>query len=170
MEKHKNECQLEVISCSYNCGEKFERQYMIHHVGMECPHCYDCCEYCYEIGDQFIEGKHKECPKFPLPCPNQCEVGTVPCEDMEVHRQECPLEVVSCEYHKSGCLTKLLRKDHEEHKKEKMEEHLMMTMQKLTTNEKQLTNTKFLLAEAFLELDTTKTQLTDGLQPINSTY
>ena len=70
-------------------------------------------------------------------------------EDMKVHRQECPLEMVSCEYHSVGCLTKLLCKDQEEHKKENIEEHLMMTMQKLTSNEKQLTDTKFLLAEVF---------------------
>ena len=86
MEKHKNECQLEVISCSYNCGENLERQYMVYHVGTECPCHNDYCEYCYEIGEhQFIEGEHKvECPKFPLPCTNRCEVQTVPCEDKNV--------------------------------------------------------------------------------------
>ena len=169
MERHKNECQLEVVSCSYNCGERLERQYMMHHVGMECPRRNYYCEYCYDIGEhRYIEGEHKdECTKFPLPCPNGCEVGTIPREDMKVHRQECPLEMVSCEYHSVGCLTKMLRKDQEGHKKEKIEEHLMMTMQKLTTNEKQLTDTKLQLAEAFLELDTTKTQLTDALQRIN---
>ena len=41
----------------------------------------------------------EECPKLPLPCPNKCEVGSVPCEDMEAHRKECPLDMIQCEYH-----------------------------------------------------------------------
>ena len=96
------------------------------------------CEYYYEIGEhQFIEGEHKEeCPEFSLHCSNWCTIGTVPHEDMEVHKQECPLAVVSCEYYNVGFLTKMLCKDQEEHKKEEiMNIILMMTMQKLTINE-----------------------------------
>lgn len=48
-----------------------------------------------------------------------------------------------------------------------MEEHLMMTMQRLTTNEEQLTDTKLQLADAVLELGNTKVQLADALQRIN---
>ena len=36
------------------------------------------------------------CPKLPLPCPNKCEVGSVPREDMKKHRAKCQLEIVSC--------------------------------------------------------------------------
>ena len=47
---------------------------------------------------QFIEGQHKEeCPRFPLPCPNNCEVCTVPREDLEKHiSEECQLEILDC--------------------------------------------------------------------------
>ena len=37
-----------------------------------------------------------KCPKLPLPCPNKCEVGTIPREDMKKHRAECQLEVINC--------------------------------------------------------------------------
>ena len=169
MERHKEECELEVISCSNNCGEKFERRYLVNHIGMECPCRNTYCEYCYDIGEyQYIEGQHKEeCPKLPLPCPNECEVGFVPREDMEAHKEECPLEVIWCEYYNVGCRARMIRKDQEKHKKEKIEEHLMMTMQKLTTNEEQLIDTKLQLTDTILELDTTKTQLADALQRIN---
>ena len=56
------------------------------------------CQYCHDTGEhQFIEGQHKkECPKFPLTCPNNCEVGNILREDMEKHMSECHLEVIDC--------------------------------------------------------------------------
>lgn len=169
MERHKEECPLEIVSCSNNCGEKLERQYLLNHTRMECPCRNVYCQYCYDIGEyQFIEGQHKEeCPKLPLPCPNNCEIETIPRDEMRAHRMECPLEVIYCVYHSVGCEAKMMRKDQEGHKKEKMEEHLMMTMQRLTTNEEQLTDAKLQLAEAVLELGNTKVQLADALLRIN---
>ena len=105
---------------------------------------------------QFIEGQHKEeCPKLPLPCPNKChKVKTLLREDMEAHRKECPLEMVQCEYHSVGCKrVRLTRKNMEKHKKQKIEEHLMMTKDELTdtkaqlaTTSKQITNLTILLS------------------------
>ena len=47
----------------------------------------------------FIAIQHKEgYPKIPLLCPNYCEVGSGPCEDMEVYRKECPLDMIHCKY------------------------------------------------------------------------
>ena len=55
----------------------------------------------------------------PLPCPDKCEVGSVPRKDMEAHRKECPLEMIQCEYHNVGCEVRMAHKDQERHKKEK---------------------------------------------------
>ena len=70
-----------------------------------CSCCMVNCHYCHTAGEnQFIKGKHKDgCHKFPLCCPNKCEVSSVPCEDMEAHRKKCPLEVIPCEYDSVGC-------------------------------------------------------------------
>ena len=58
---------------------------------------------------------------------------------MEEHRKECPLEMIQCEYYSVGCkCVKLARKDAEEHKKEKIEEHLMMTKSELINTKAQL--------------------------------
>ena len=56
------------------------------------------CQYCGVDGEyQLIEGEHKHlCPKFPLPCPNKCDVGSVPRQDITEHRKMCPLEEVEC--------------------------------------------------------------------------
>ena len=137
-----NGCQFEEVKCSNECGKMIERRYLTSHVKTECPRRKVNCQYCHDTGEhQFIEGQHKEeCPKLPLPCPNNCEVGSVPREDMEAHRKkECPLEMIQCEYHNVGCKrVRLARKDLEEHKKQKMEEHLMMTKSELTATKAQL--------------------------------
>ncbi|XP_065908808.1 TNF receptor-associated factor 2-like [Dysidea avara] len=64
----------------------------------ECPRRMVTCQYCGFDGEyQLIEGEHKElCPKFPLPCPNKCDVGSVPRQDITEHRKMCPLEEVEC--------------------------------------------------------------------------
>ena len=133
-------CQFEEVKCSNECGKMIEHRYLTNHVETECPRRKVNCHYCHDTGEhQFIEGQHKEeCPKLPLPCPNNCEVGSVPREDMEAHRKECPLEMIQCEYHNVGCKQRLPRKDLEEHKKQKLEEHLMRTTSELIDTKAQL--------------------------------
>ena len=106
-----------------------QRQYLTSHVETECPRHKVNCRYCHDTGEhQFIEGQHKEeCPKLPLPCPNKCEVWSVPREDMEAHRKECPLEMIQCEYYSVGCEIRMAHKDQEQHENENVREHLMMT-------------------------------------------
>ena len=91
-------CQFKEVNCSNKCGKMIQRQYLAIHVETECPHRKVNCQYCHDTGEyQFIEGQHKEeCPKLPLPCPNKCEVGSVPREHMEAHRGLCQLELVNC--------------------------------------------------------------------------
>ena len=35
MAKHKEECNLEIINCSNDCGEKLERRYLFIHIETE---------------------------------------------------------------------------------------------------------------------------------------
>ena len=95
------------------------------------------------IQENIIEGQHKEeCPKLPLPCPNKREIGSVPREDTEAHLTSCHSELTQCEYHNVGCNIMMACKDQEKHKKEKMEEHLMMTQAKLVEFEGKLSVVK----------------------------
>jgi len=69
------------------------------HVETECPCRKVNGQYCHLRGEhQFIEEKHKEeCAEYPLACPNKCEeAGCIPREDMNEHRNRCPLEVINC--------------------------------------------------------------------------
>ena len=83
------------------------------------------CEYCglkctYDEG----EGKHwPECPKFPEPCPNGCEVGSVERCGMEQHHSVCPLEPVACEM-EFGCSVVVPRRELATHMRESGLQHL----------------------------------------------
>ena len=135
MEAHRKECPLEMVHCSNKCLKRMPRKHLTSHIETECPRRKVNCQYCHITGEhQFIEREHKkQCPKFPLPCPNKCEIGSVPREDMEIHRKECPLEVVQCEYHNVGCEERMMRKDLEWHNKNEMEKHLSLTSSQLAT-------------------------------------
>ena len=126
-------CQFEEIECSNDCGQILQRQHLSSHVDNDCPCREVDCQYCQLSGEyQWIEGQHKEeCPKLPICCPNECEAGYIPREDMEDHRLQCPLEVIKCEYYSTGCHETMLRKDQHMHEKEKMGEHLQLTKCKL---------------------------------------
>jgi len=89
-------CQYEDMTCTNGCDLVLPRKYMANHVENICECRQVNCKYCSIAGEcQFIEGEHKKwCPKLPLPCPNNCEVVSVPCEDMETHRKDCPLELI----------------------------------------------------------------------------
>ena len=161
-------CRFEEVNCSNECEEKMERRFLTSHVETECPRRKVNCQYCHDTGEhQFIEGQHKEeCPKLPLPCPNKCEVGSVPREDMEAHRKECPLKMIRCGYHSVGCEVRMARKDQERHETENMKEHLAMTKCELTRTKVTLTNTDNKLANSHNELSDTRSQLANALQRI----
>jgi len=135
-------CQFEDVECSNECGKMLQRRYLTSHVETECPRRMIDCQYCHITREhQFIEGEHKEqCPKLPLPCPNKCKVGSIPREDMETHRKECPLEMIQCEYHSVGCTVKISRSTKRKHDEDKVGEHLLMV--KLAKTEDRLASTE----------------------------
>jgi len=144
MKKHVKVCKLQNVVCN-KCKKTLQRQYLISHVKTVCPYRIVDCLYCCISGEyQFIRSwqHRKVCPKLPLPCPNKCEVGNVPREDMEAHRKVCPLEMVQCEYHNVGCEERLMRKDMEKHEKEKMKQHLILTKENAAQSRKQLRQMK----------------------------
>ena len=154
-------CQFEEVKCSNECGKMIQRQCLTVHVETECPCCKVNCQYCHDTGEhQFIEGQHKEeCPKLPLPCPNKCEIGSVPRDDMEAHRKECPLEMIQCEYYDVGCEVTMARKDKKEHDDEKMKEE---------NTKHKLADTNTSLANAEEVLIYTSDQLAVALQRIST--
>ena len=85
----------------------------------ECQHCDFTST--FDVGIIHVE----LCTKYPVPCPNECEVGTVPRCDVEKHCTECPLEPVACEFADAGCSVKVARRDLKRHMEESQQQHLL---------------------------------------------
>jgi len=98
-------CQYIEVSCSNGCGVVMRRELLKEHLRSECELRQITCEYCGCIDAyQWIsDGHQQECPKYPMECPNHCEVGRVTREEMSVHLKECPLAVVKCPFAAVGC-------------------------------------------------------------------
>ena len=90
----------------------------------ECKYCGLKCTY----GEG--EGKHwPTCRKFPEPCPNGCELGSVEWCNVEKHHSVCSLEPVACEMKEFGCSAVVPRKELATHMRESVLQHLTaMTM------------------------------------------
>ncbi|XP_065888321.1 TNF receptor-associated factor 5-like [Dysidea avara] len=160
IDEHRKMCPLEEVTCPNDCGMTLQRQYLSTHVKMECQRLKVDCQYCHIRGEhQFIEGEHKEqCPKFPIACPNKCEVGSVPRDDVEEHMKICPLELIQCEYHVVGCEERMARKDQKKHSKEKIEEHLSFTTRQLINTQHNLANSQVEAVDSKDKLSTKITQ------------
>ena len=132
--------------------DKYFKRNMINKLKVRCPHkkC-DCvwvgelgdlnqhstscpnrpwkCQLCnfettYEVG---TNDHTPNCTKYPKPCPNRCEIGTVPRCDVEKHLLVCPLQFVECEFAHVGCDVKVPRGDLAKHMTENAQHHLMST-------------------------------------------
>jgi len=138
--KHLTSCPYEGVICDNNCGESVQRQHLSDHLVKHCSLRIVHCQHCHTTGQhQMIEGDHKnQCPKFPIPCPNHCTVGTVCREELDAHKTVCPLELISCEYHDVGCEVMLARKDMKKHNKESVDEHLSLVKCELASTKNEL--------------------------------
>ena len=84
------------------------------------------CQYC-ALKCLYGEGEEKHwstCLKFPEPCPNRCEVGSVERCNMEQHHSVCSLEPVTCEMKEFGCSVVVPRKELATHMRESELQHL----------------------------------------------
>ena len=97
------------------------------HHSKSCPKRPWQCQHCgfrgtYDIG---TTDHLPSCTKYPEPCPNQCDIGTVPRCDMQKHLTECPLQLVECEFAQAGCREKIPRQNLSRHMEEGAQRHLL---------------------------------------------
>ena len=124
VEDHVNEnssihtgCPFTELQCSNGCGVVMQRRLVEEHLKSECKLREVNCKYCKISGIyQWITGDHcEDCPKYPVECPNHCEIGHVRREEIRGHLEECPLAIVKCPYAGVGCGSVVRRKESTEH-------------------------------------------------------
>ena len=133
MEDHVNKnstnnigCPFTELQCSNGCGVVMQRRLVEGHLKSECELREVNCEYCNTTGSyQWINSSHQEeCPKYPVECPNHCEVRHVRREEMGGHLEECPLTIVECPYAAVGCESVVRRKEQMEHVMRSVGQHM----------------------------------------------
>lgn len=85
------------------------------------------CKYCNFISTIGISPREhiSQCGKYPVPCPNGCEINNVPREDLDRHRSQCPLEPVDCEFVEAGCKAKIARRYLGRHLEACQQQHML---------------------------------------------
>ena len=121
-------CQYVDVDCPNGCCERPKRHNLPHHLHNFCPKRKFSCPYChFKATYEHVANQHwPECKMYPLPCPNDCGVGTVERCRLEHHLGECPLQMVECEFSHAGCTEKVRRKDTARHMEESTQKHLLM--------------------------------------------
>ena len=99
---------VNLVMCSNGCGFKCKQNKLYKHLQNTCPKRIVSCEYCHKEDEyQIINGDHhyKECPDYPLYCPNTEK--KIKRRLMTQHGNTCP-----------KCNKKMKREDMPQHNKE----------------------------------------------------
>ena len=133
----KKGCPFTELQCSNGCGVVMQRRLVEGHLKSECELREVECEYCNTTGSyQWINSSHcEECPKYPVECPNHCEVGHVRREEISGHLEECPLAIVECPYAAVGCESVVRRKEEMEHVMRSVGQHMEYNKNAILANQ-----------------------------------
>lgn len=48
------------------------------------------------------------CPRYPIGCPNRCDLLKIPREELEVHmKEQCKAALTNCPFKEAGCKHKV---------------------------------------------------------------
>lgn len=131
-------CGYVEVACSNNCGVPQRRKDVQQHMKKTCPLRTYQCEHCGTRGKyKDITTQHyAKCSKYPLRCPKGCP-AVVKRADLEFHKNDCPLEIVTCPYSSYvGCDAAILRKELDDHLTKHSKQHIGEMSAKLVTYER----------------------------------
>ena len=116
LEKQLEGCGIVEAKCVHaNCGQFFQRRFLGNHQADECPKRPFSCDYCREYESIFEDVAYNHypvCKCYPISCPNNCTLYAIERQNLQHHLDEdCPLQVVHCDFQYAGCEAKLPRKD-----------------------------------------------------------
>ena len=121
------ECQFVTVACPYFCGDGFQRCQLQGHKANSCNNRPFICRYCnHEATYIKVTDDHwPVCEKYPLHCPNECGEDVIERQHLQKHLDEnCPLQVIKCEFSYAGCKVECQRRYMQTHVDENMKVHL----------------------------------------------
>ena len=113
-------CQFVEVECVYpQCGVFLQRRHIAAHQTEQCMKRPYTCEYCQvfvSVYDDIKDNHYKVCGLYPVTCPNLCSNLHIKRQGLQQHlRDECPLTVIQCPFHYTGCLVTATRHEMFEH-------------------------------------------------------
>ena len=169
-------CEYVEVSCTNKgCGKRMKRKELENHANMKCYKRPYECEHCghrdtyFEITgsarNYFSTTSHyDECPKFPLPCPNECGVRDIKREEIPEHRSSCPLEPLDCPFKDAGCTKKITRQEMDIHMTANIQQHMLIIFETHQQAHQQLKRDTCLLKSTLAaEMSNLETSLQNAL-------
>ncbi|XP_013924528.1 PREDICTED: TNF receptor-associated factor 4 [Thamnophis sirtalis] len=104
-QNHQGVCPQESVYCENKCGARMMRRLLSPHMLAECPKRTQPCSYCAkEFLYDTIQNHEYQCPRYPVPCPNQCGAPNIAREDLSGHvKENCSTALALCPFREAGC-------------------------------------------------------------------
>ncbi|PKK18053.1 TNF receptor-associated factor 4, partial [Columba livia] len=125
---HQGTCPQESVYCENKCGARMMRRLLSQHALAECPKRTQPCTYCAkEFVFDTIQNHQYQCPRYPVPCPNQCGTPSIAREDVPTHLKEsCSTAMLLCPFKDAGCKHRCPKLAMGRHLEESTKAHLGM--------------------------------------------
>jgi len=170
-DNHLASCPFKVVQCTnVNCHVRLLRKTLQKHVTKTCEWRILHCDHCNVSHPACKKEVHqRECTRFPLNCPQNCEARDIAREEIPSHvEKDCPLTIVACPHAQIGCTAKVQRRMVEFHLQSAIEGHLDLACKKLNNTEIQLSSTQTQLKNTQEELKETKRNLEDKVNTLEN--
>ncbi len=121
-------CQYVDVNCPNECEQPVQKLQLPTHLAKQCTKRDFFCQYCnFKATYEVVCNDHwPQCPFYPIPCPNGCEIMALERGDLDAHLMVCSLEEVECEFNHAGCKVKLVREEMKIHLADNLQRHVMM--------------------------------------------
>ncbi len=128
LEVNSDNCQYVDVKCPNKCEKPVQKRDLLLHLAKECAKREFFCQYCnFTATYEVVCNDHwPECPFYPVPCPNGCEILAIERGDIDAHLILCSLEEVICDFSYAGCNVKLVREEMEKHLADNLQRHVLM--------------------------------------------
>ena len=130
-------CRYEIVSCKKEgCGAQVQRQFLDNHMATECPMrqvqcpCCACADEPVLTYHRLVNNHYKHCPNWPMRCPNHCgKEEKLTRSTLQDHLEDnCPEQVISCQFAEAGCTVRVKRKEMADHIQQSVGEHMTAMM------------------------------------------
>ena len=132
----REDCLYEEVECGNDgCTEQLQRRYLTEHMDRECSmrivEC-PCCKADDLPYHELVNTHCKECPDWPMRCPNHCSTESVKDltrSTLQDHlNNNCPEQVISCQFAEAGCTVRVKRREMADHIQQSVGEHMTAMM------------------------------------------